>query len=276
MKKGPSHRFCKNVARRRHKGVIMHFFSLPNWFLNPVRAAAVVATLILLPVAPVRVLRAALPDDITATDILRTVREAQAGRHEALDAQLRTGDGKTLPFRLTANGPIVRYAFPGPPPTTIQVRYNEDNSQLEESSGAGPSERLTPANFDKTVLGTGLTYEDLALRFVYWKRAKLLEGDDTTTFPSYKMRLDPPSRQSQYSYILLWVAKSSGALAQVEGYNLNGKLSKRLQVVDIQKIDGKWYLKRLRIEELNPETGRTLSRSYLEVKGIARSATPVH
>lgn len=241
----------------------------------PANAVALAATLVVW-VASTCVLPAAESDDLTAVDILRTVREAQAGRHETLDAQLRTGDGKILPFRLTANGPVVRYAFPGPPPTTIQVRYNEDSSQLEEASGSGPTERLTPANFDKTILGTGLTYEDLALRFVYWKKAKRLESDDTTTFPSYKLRLDPPGRQSQYAYVLLWVAVDSGALAEAEGYNLDGKLVKRLQVVDVQKINGKWYLKRLRIEDLDPESGRARSRSYLEIKGEVRPPAPVH
>ena len=254
----------------------MRFFLHLSSYSTLTRFTAMVTALVLMPSIPGRMALAAPSDDITATDILRTVREAQAGRHETLDAQLRTGDGKTLPFRLTANGPTVRYAFPGPPPTTIQVHYNEDNSQLEESSGAGPSERLTPANFDKTVLGTGLTYEDLALRFIYWKRAKLLEGDDTTTFPSYKMRLDPPGRQSQYSYVLLWITKDTGVLAQVEGYDPDGKLSKRLRVVSGQKLNGKWYLKSLSIEDVDPANGRTRARSYLEIKGIAKPVGPVH
>ncbi len=213
---------------------------------------------------------AAPPDEITAADILRTVREAQTGRNEALDGQLRTEEGKVLPFRLVASGPVVRYAFPGPPPMVVQVRYNEESSQLEEVSGGGATERMTPANFDKKILGTDLTYEDLALRFVYWKRASLLESDDSTTFPAYKLRLNSPSRQSQYSYVLLWVAKQSGALLRAEGYNFDGKLCKRLRVVSGQKINGKWCLKLLSVEEVEPENGGTKSRSYLEIKGAAR------
>ena len=219
---------------------------------------------------------AASNDEITANDILRTVREAQAGRNESLDGQLRTDTGKVLPFRLTATGPAVRYVFPGPPASTVQVRYNEDNSQLEEVDGEGSKERLNPANFDKKILGTDLTYEDLALRFVYWKRATLLESDDETNFPAHKLRLNSPSRQSQYSYVLLWVAKDSGALLRAEGYNFDGKLTKRLQVVSGQKLNGKWYLKQLRIEEVDPSNGSTASRSYLEIKGVARPPAPVH
>ena len=219
---------------------------------------------------------AATGDEPTAIDILRTVREAQASRHETLDGQLRTGEGKVIPFRLSADGAAVRYQFPGPPPTTIRVRYNEDNSQLEESTG-GDSERMTPANFDKKIFGTDLSYEDLSLRFVYWKRAVLLPGDGATLpLSSHKIRLDAPSRQSQYSYVLLWVGKDSGALLQAEGYDPDGKLTKRLKVVNGQKLsNGKWYLKSLRIEDVDPGTGRTSSRSYLEIKGLVTPLPPV-
>lgn len=218
---------------------------------------------------------AAAPVDLTANDILRTVREAQAGRNDALDGQLRLADGKVLPFRLVAAGPTVRYEFPGPPPTVLQVRYAEDYSQLTESTGGGETERMTPANFDKKILGTDLTYEDLSLRFIYWRRAKLLESDDKTTFPTYKLRLDAPSRASQYAYVLLWVMKDSFALANAEAYDGDGKLVKRLDVVSGQPLNGKWYLKQLRIENLDPENGRTRSRTYLEIKGIAHSGAGV-
>ena len=219
---------------------------------------------------------AAPADEPTAADILRTVREAQGSRHETLDGQLRTGDGKVIPFRLAADGAAVRYQFPGPPPTTIRVRYNEDNSQLEESTG-GDSERMTPANFDKKIFGTDLSYEDLSLRFVYWKRAALLPGDSATLpLSSYKIRLDAPSRQSQYSYVLLWVGKESGALLEAEGYDLDGKLTKRLKVINGQKLsNGKWYLKSLRIEDIDTATGRASSRSYLEIKGLVTPMPPV-
>ena len=234
------------------------------------------ATVTFLFCGPCRDVVGAPSDAITAADILRTVREAQAGRNDTLDGQLRTDEGTLFPFRLTANGPTVRYSFPGPPPTTIQVRYNEDNSQLEEASGEGSSERLTPGNFEKKILGTSLTYEDLALRFVYWKRATLLDSDDSTTFPAYKLRLNSPTRQSEYSYVLLWVGKESGAMLRAEGYNFDGKLNKRFRVVDVQKINGKWFLKRLSIEQVDPADGSTRSRTYLEIKGAPRTQGPVH
>ena len=53
---------------------------------------------------------------------------------------------------------------------------------------------------------------------------------------------------------------------KVEGYDSNGKLSKRFTVVSWQKIEGRWFLKQMRIEEFDPATGKVRARTYLEIK----------
>ncbi len=211
------------------------------------------------------------PASLTAGDILRTVREAQGNRHEALDGQLRNDeDGKTFPFRLVSDGAVVRYQFSGTPPTAVQVRFNEENSELQESTG-GTTEKLTPANFDKTILGTDLAYEDLALRFVYWSKATL-EGEDTIKLrPCWKLRLNAPGRRTQYSSVNLWVDRESGALMRADAYDWQGKQIKRFEVISGQKLSGKWYLKQMRVESLDPGTDHVKSRTYLEIKGLAKS-----
>ena len=209
---------------------------------------------------------------LTASDILRAVREGQGSRHESLDGRLRNDEtGAAFPFKLVADGPLVRYQFAGTPPTTIQVRYNEDGSQLEESSG-GNTEKLTPANFDKKILGTDLAYEDLALRFVYWPRATLLGEEKVKLRDARKLRVDAPNRRTEYSSVNLWVDKESGALLRAEAYNWDGKMVKRFEVVSGQKLAGKWYLKEMRIENLDPVSGKAKSRSYLNITGLAEGA----
>jgi negative regulator of sigma E activity len=64
----------------------------------------------------------------------------------------------------------------------------------------------------------------------------------------------------------LWVDKASGALMRMEGYDQEGKLAKRFEVVSAQKIDNRWFLKQMRVEELQPGTNKVRSRTYLEIK----------
>ena len=52
---------------------------------------------------------------------------------------------------------------------------------------------------------------------------------------------------------------------RIEAYDWLGRLTKRFEVVSAQKIDGRWFLKQMRIEELQPGTNKVILRSYLEI-----------
>ena len=67
----------------------------------------------------------------------------------------------------------------------------------------------------------------------------------------------------------LWIDQESGALLRIEGYNRDGKLLRRFEVISAQKIDGQWMLKQMRVETLDPETKKILNRTYLEILGKA-------
>ncbi len=213
---------------------------------------------------------AATPEPINAADILRTIREGQAGKHETMDGQLRTSAGAVFPFRLISNGPLVRYQFTGQTPVTVQVHYNDENSQLEEVSSAGGTERMTATNFDKPILGTDLTFEDLALKFLYWSHASIEGRDSIRTRDAWKLLLVAPSHRTQYARVELWVDKESGALLEAEATDWQGHVSKRFEVISGQKFDNRWYLKQMRIETLDPASGHVRSRTYLEIKNLEK------
>ncbi len=199
----------------------------------------------------------------SAKDILASVRMQQAQQDVDLQGQLRQ-DAKVVPFRLTQTGPIIRYSFANPS-EGLQLRLGEDGSRLEEITRGGV-EKISPAQFDHKVRGTAVTYEDLSLRFLYWPKAEVIGEENVNTRSCWKLRLIAPSRQSQYSSIILWVDKSGGALMRMEGFDWNGRLAKRFEVISGQKIEGRWFLKQLRIEEMVPGTNKVQSRTYLEIK----------
>ena len=115
--------------------------------------------------------------------------------------------------------------------------------------------------------GAGITYEDLSLRFLYWKNPKLLGEETIRSRKAWKMELQAARASSQYGVARLWIDQESGALLRIEGYNRDGKLLRRFEVISAQKIDGQWMLKQMRVETLDPETKKILNRTYLEVLG---------
>jgi len=53
---------------------------------------------------------------------------------------------------------------------------------------------------------------------------------------------------------------------RIEGYDWGGKLVKRFEVISAQRIDNRWFLKQMRVEEMEPGTNRVQARTYLEIK----------
>ena len=199
----------------------------------------------------------------SAKEILASVRMQQAQQETDLQGQLRQ-DATVVPFRLTQTGPVIRYSFANPS-EALQLRLGETDSRLEEITRSGV-EKIAPAQFDHKVRGTAVTYEDLSLKFLYWPKAQVIAEENINTRSCWKLQLMAPSRQSQYSSVFLWVDKAGGALMRLEGFDWDGKLAKRFHVISGQKIEGRWFLKQMRIEEMQPGTNKVQSRTYLEIK----------
>jgi hypothetical protein len=195
-----------------------------------------------------------------ATELLANVRLRQSQQEIDLHGQLRQ-EAKIVPFHLVQNGPVVRYIFSNPD-ETLQLRIGANDSRLDEIKRSG-SEKITQLN--EPVRGTAITYEDLALKFLYWPKARVIGADFIRTRNCWKIQLQAPSSDSQYGSILLWVDKDNGALMRMEGYDSAGKMIKRFEVVSAQKIEGRWYLKQMRVERIDPQSGRVTARTYLEI-----------
>ncbi len=206
-------------------------------------------------------LEAAAPPPARA--ILDQVRLQQSQQVLDLQGQLRT-DGQVIPFRLTQTGPIIRYTFANPP-ETVQLRLEDNGARLDLVQQYS-MKKFASSRLDEKIGGSAVTYGDLALKFLYWPKAQVIGADTLRTRNCWKLRLLAPDRQAEYATVILWVDKESGALMRMEGYNAKGQLAKRFEVVSAQKIDGRWFLKQMRIEEMQPGTNKVRIRSYLEIK----------
>jgi Outer membrane lipoprotein-sorting protein len=199
----------------------------------------------------------------SAREILASVRMQEGQQQVDLQGQLRENE-KLIPFRLIQTGPVIRYTFSNPE-EILQLRLEEDGSRLDSVTDTG-TQKLAASKIDEKIRGTGVTYEDLSLKFLYWPDARVLGAENVRTRNCWKLQLHAPPRESQYANIFLWIDKNSGALMRMEGYNAAGQIVKRFEVVSAQKIDNRWFLKQMRIEELQPGTNKVQSRTYLEIK----------
>jgi hypothetical protein len=99
--------------------------------------------------------------------------------------------------------------------------------------------------------------------------AKYLGEEMIRTRQAHRIEVHPGVRKdSVYGAARLWVDKATGALLRMEGYDWNGRLTKRFEVVGVQRIQGQWFLRTMRIENLDPATRKVLDRTYLDVLGV--------
>jgi len=198
-----------------------------------------------------------------AREILDQVRLQQSQHQLDLQGQLRS-DATVIPFRITQTGPVIRYTFTNPA-EVVQLRLGEDGARLDLVL-QNSTKKFSSSRLDERIGGTAVTYGDLALKFLYWPDAQVIGADTLRTRNCWKLRLTAPAKDAPYATVLLWVDEESGALMRMEGYDWKGQLKKRFEVVSAQKIEGRWFLKQMRIEEMEPGTNKVRSRSYLEIK----------
>src|SRR4051812_28811242 len=199
----------------------------------------------------------------SAKEILDSVRMLESRQQIDLQGQLRQEE-MMIPFRLMQNGPLIRYTFTDPD-ETLELRLGENSSRLELVSDSG-TEKVGASKLQEKIRGTIVLYEDLAFKFVYWPSARVVGEENVRTRKCWKLQLRAPSHDSPYSNVLLWVDKASGALMRMEGYDWDAKIIKRFEVVSAQKVERRWFLKQMRVEQFQPGTSHVEARAYLEIK----------
>ncbi len=199
-----------------------------------------------------------------AEAILESVRMSAGGRSLALEGRLREGSA-TAPFRLLSGGGEICYIFDeSDPPLELVLRLRRDGAELLERGTHG---KLLPADRGATVAGMPVERGELALDFLYWPDPILEREERLRTRDCWMLRLEAPTPDARYAVVFVWVDKSSGALMRMDGHNWNGDLTRRFEVVSARKTSAGWVLKQMRIQRIDPETGRTTERVYLEIEG---------
>lgn len=203
--------------------------------------------------------RAADPD---AHEILSTARLASTSQQAAVRGHLRSGRVRT-PFMLQVDHGRLRFAF-DEPERVIEVRLGEESSEVLDARGRPLGKGMQ----EPVAEGADVTVEDLSLGFLYWPDATVRGRETVRTRGTWVIDLRPGRRGSEFAVVRVWVDRESGALMRIEGYDWNGNLLRRFEVVSGQRIDGQWMLRQMRVERFAPENAtRPLNRSYLEILG---------
>jgi hypothetical protein len=206
-----------------------------------------------------------------ATPILQAVRKGISTVHQNLSGVLRMGN-RRIEYRMVIDGPELKMSFPktsGKDPRSLFMKFGERDVTLQVETAEG-KKRQPP--FEEELFGMGVSYEDLAMRFLYWPDS-LVEGEERLMVFArcWKIRVPRPhGSKSAYASVRVWARQADGAFLKSEGYDESGRLLRRLTVRRLQSIGQATTLEQLRVES----PGRNPDPTYLEVDGEASAQAP--
>ncbi|MBK1832688.1 outer membrane lipoprotein-sorting protein [Roseibacillus ishigakijimensis] len=209
-------------------------------------------------------LQAQLP---AADDILRTARYVATLQDTSLRGTLqKNGRPGEVPIALFLheNEGVEFQVYDNKVWNKFQLKLADNEYDLFEGVG-NKIRRFDKKKITAPVMGTDLTYEDLAMSFLYWPNGETLGEENLGVGrDAWKVRLVNPKAVGRYKTVDVWVHKKSGALMQINGYRADGKCIKVFKVTEIMRVGGGEYsIKTMKVQSYG-EDGRTTGITSLE------------
>ncbi|MGC3990422.1 MAG: outer membrane lipoprotein-sorting protein [Chthoniobacteraceae bacterium] len=199
--------------------------------------------------------------------ILQRLRDNEMQQHRTLAGELRNGS-KVSPFQLALNGGTILYQFTTPPPYTLVVHLGKNSSQLDEVTLDGKT-HVNGTDFGTLVRGSDISFEDVAMRFLYWPEAKVLGEETKTLRKCWKVQVTPPKDvKTVYASVLVWIDEESGAMMEAQAYDAGGKLATAFKLIEPQMIGGVWLPKKIRIQRMKDGEPMDGSPTYLIIDKV--------
>ena len=210
----------------------------------------------------------------TADELLAVMREMTVSQgNKDVAGRIRKGRNK-IPFSLSVRGDTLAFQYKeGSAWKRFDVRIKEKNVDIVQVE-QGKARVMSPSQYGRTIAGTDVCYEDLSLRFLYWKGGQMVDAGEDSRIKGrdcYVVQVPNPNPAvGQFSWVRMWVDKENGTTWQIDGYGPDGKLRKRFSITSVQRLsDGTWFFKQMKLEVRNPDNpSRTMALDYLEMDDL--------
>lgn len=212
--------------------------------------------------------------ELTADNLLAAMRDMTVSQgNKDVSGRIRKAKLK-VPFSLSLRGETIAFQYKeGEVWKRFDVRIREDKAELIRVE-KGKAIVMAPEKFADKIAGTDVCYEDLSLRFLYWKGGELEDVGEAARIKGrdcYVVRVPNPTPSvGQFAWVRMWIDKENATTWQIDGYGADGKLRKRFSITSVQRLDdGTWFFKQMKLEVRNPQNpNRTIALNYLEMDDL--------
>jgi len=202
--------------------------------------------------------------DEAAEQILKGARYAATLQNQDLHGAMKK-NGKQTPVTLFLRGQNIQFHYQT---NNVAKRFHmtlqDERFDLFEILG-GKTQKFNNQKLAARINNTDLSFEDLSMRFLYWKNNSVVAEEKVGGQKCHVVRLINPGKEGAYSIVYVWIHQKYGALMRVVGYDAGGQPMKQFQVTDLMKVGPKEYtLERMRVDTM--QNNKVVGTTYLEFK----------
>jgi len=200
-----------------------------------------------------------------AEAILKGARQVAVLQHQSLNGHIKK-NGKKTQVALFLQGEDIQFQVADSEKRSwekFHMKLGENQFNLYEFSGA-KAKAFPSSKLSQPIRSSDLTYEDLAMRFLYWKNATVVDQEKVQGQSCWKLRLINPTKAGDYKIVYAWIHQKAGALMQVVGYNAAGKPLKRFQITKLMRVGDDYTLRTMRVDSIDPASNKSHGVTYLE------------
>jgi len=181
---------------------------------------------------------------------------------QTLNGQIRKG-AKKIPLTMYLRGKDIQFALNGGA-ERFHLRLNEDDQQLFEIVG-GETRPFPSQKIGRAIGGTDVSYEDLALKFLYWKNPRIVGRQKLNGQDCWRLHVVNPDKSGRYREISVWVTQKQRALMRVVGYGPRPDAAplKQFEITDVMKVGDFFTVKTMKVTSFNKER-RVAGITFLE------------
>lgn len=203
---------------------------------------------------------------LTAEEIMESVRQVAALQNEqTLHGEIRKRGKKSIPLSLFLRGEDIQFALNGGA-ERFHLRLDKDDQQLFEIID-GNTRDFPPAKVSQSIGGTDVSYEDLALKFLYWDDPRIVGQQRLNGEDCWRLHVVNPEKNGRYREVSVWVTKKQRALMRVVGYGPRPEAVplKQFEITDVMEVNDAYTVKTMKVTAFNKER-RVAGITYLEFR----------
>ena len=199
--------------------------------------------------------------DEAAEKVLRGARFAAALQNQDLHGFMKK-DGRKTPITLFLREQNIQFQYKvGKVDKRFHMRLMPNQFDLLEIVG-GKTRKFDNQKLAEKINKTDLSFEDLSMRFLYWKKSSIEGEEKISGQKCHRVRLENPGKTGDYQIVYAWVHQKYGSLMRVVGYDAAGAPLKQFQVTDLMKVGKEYTLERMRVDSMRDN--KVVGTTYLE------------